>query len=145
MLYTEKPSVFRSAFEVVSCVYIVWGKILLLHRQWDKPQGGTWGLPAGKLHAGESLVNALSREVHEEIGVEIDVLHFAFHAKTYVVYPEYDFMYYIYSYSSDSRPEITLNKTEHSEYVWVTPQEALGMYLIQDEDTALKIVFPNMR
>jgi len=33
--------------------------------------GRRWTLPGGKVKTGEALVNALRREVHEEIGVEI--------------------------------------------------------------------------
>jgi 8-oxo-dGTP diphosphatase len=45
------------------------GKILLAQRPVDKHLGGLWEFPGGKCEANESAVDALSRELHEEIGI----------------------------------------------------------------------------
>ena len=34
---------------------------------------GTWGLPGGRLEAGETFVDAAHREAHEEAGIEIEL------------------------------------------------------------------------
>ena len=44
-------------------------QILLAMRPDDKHQGGLWEFPGGKLEAGESVKEALSRELKEELGI----------------------------------------------------------------------------
>ncbi len=46
------------------------GRVLLAERPQGKVSPGFWELPGGKLDPGESPMQALARELHEEIGVE---------------------------------------------------------------------------
>lgn len=48
------------------------GRFLLARRPEGKPYAGYWEFPGGKVEAGESLLHALSRELHEELGIEVD-------------------------------------------------------------------------
>ena len=48
------------------------GDILIAMRSADKHQGGLWEFPGGKVEEGESALDALSRELYEELGIEID-------------------------------------------------------------------------
>ena len=47
------------------------GRFLLTSRPPGKVYAGYWEFPGGKLEAGESVEQALRRELHEEIGVTI--------------------------------------------------------------------------
>lgn len=44
---------------------------LLTSRPDGKPYGGYWEFPGGKLEAGESALDALIRELSEEIGIQV--------------------------------------------------------------------------
>lgn len=45
---------------------------LLTSRPEGKPYAGYWEFPGGKIEAGESVMQALKRELHEELGITID-------------------------------------------------------------------------
>jgi 8-oxo-dGTP diphosphatase len=49
------------------------GKVLLGNRPADKPWPGWWELPGGKLEPGETVMQALARELCEEIGITVTV------------------------------------------------------------------------
>ena len=47
------------------------GRFLLTSRPAGKVYAGYWEFPGGKLEAGESVAQALKRELHEELGISI--------------------------------------------------------------------------
>jgi len=51
------------------------GRFLLTSRPVGKVYAGYWEFPGGKLEAGESVEQALRRELQEEIGVTIGAAH----------------------------------------------------------------------
>lgn len=51
------------------------GRVLLAERPAGKPAAGYWEFPGGKLEPDENPAQALTRELHEELGVEIEAAH----------------------------------------------------------------------
>jgi 8-oxo-dGTP diphosphatase len=47
------------------------GRFLLTSRPPGKVYAGWWEFPGGKLERGESVVAALARELHEELGIDV--------------------------------------------------------------------------
>jgi 8-oxo-dGTP pyrophosphatase MutT (NUDIX family) len=61
---------------LIVCATIVKGQRVLLVRHSDlkKPDHGDWLLPAGSVESGESLEEALKREISEELSLRIKVV-----------------------------------------------------------------------
>jgi len=51
------------------------GRFLLTSRPAGKVYAGYWEFPGGKLEPGESVEDALRRELHEELGITIGPVH----------------------------------------------------------------------
>lgn len=51
------------------------GRFLLTSRPAGKVYAGYWEFPGGKLEAGETVEQALQRELHEELGITIGAAH----------------------------------------------------------------------
>jgi 8-oxo-dGTP diphosphatase len=49
------------------------GAFLLTSRPAGKPYAGYWEFPGGKVEQGESTLDALCRELQEELGIEVSV------------------------------------------------------------------------
>lgn len=48
------------------------GRFLLAQRPPGKPYAGYWEFPGGKVETGESAERALARELHEELGIDVE-------------------------------------------------------------------------
>ena len=63
----------RSITEVAAGILLdAEGRYLLGQRPEGKPYAGYWEVPGGKLEAGESVFDALQRELKEELGITIE-------------------------------------------------------------------------
>ena len=67
---SERPVVAASGI-------VVHDGALLLVRRGQPPQIGKWAVPGGQVEFGESLREAVAREVREETGIEVAVGEFA--------------------------------------------------------------------
>lgn len=141
MIYSTKPKDFKAQNEIVSCFVENDGEILLLHRLESKFEGGTWGVPAGKVEAGESINEALIRETWEETHIKLAESDILFFDKVYVRYPNFDFNFYIFHSLLDKRPNVKINNKEHQNFKWISPQQALKENLIRDLDGCIKLYY----
>ena len=63
------------------------GRVLLAERPPSKSMAGLWEFPGGKVETGETPETALKRELHEELGIAVeveDLLPLTFASHTYV-------------------------------------------------------------
>ncbi|MFA6228331.1 MAG: NUDIX hydrolase [Patescibacteria group bacterium] len=139
---------FKPKFAVVGC-YLFYGKlVLMLKRHPLKPYGGLWCVPGGKMDSGESIIQALNRELAEETGI---VLPADISSRMYclgprfVRYPDYDFLYFTFSAEwpkDQESPLPLLNQREHTEWRWLPVADALKRSdLVPDEAECLQEVW----
>ena len=55
----------------VAVIYNGQGEVLIQLRAADTHQGGLWEFPGGKIEAGESVEQALEREIREELNIDV--------------------------------------------------------------------------
>jgi nucleoside triphosphatase len=104
------------------------GKILLAksHKWFDK-----YTLPGGHIEIGETMEEALKREVKEEVGLEVDVVEFltmqeAIFAKEFYRKKHFIFFDFLCRASDQS---VKLDKDELQEYIWEYPGQAFNLNL----------------
>jgi 8-oxo-dGTP diphosphatase len=131
--------VFPPLVLVAACVLLDGeGRVLIAKRPPGCPLAGLWEFPGGKVEAGESPEHALSRELAEELGIEIAAddlapLTFASHA-----YPDFHLLMPLFLCS---RWRGALTPQEGQELAWVRPAE-LASYDMPPADEPLKAVLP---
>jgi 8-oxo-dGTP diphosphatase len=80
----QTPSVVVASKVVEVAVAVILApnrQVLLAQRPAGKPMAGYWEFPGGKLEPGESVFDALKREIDEELGIVVE------HADPWVVLP----------------------------------------------------------
>ena len=99
--------------------------ILLQHRADWSHFGGTWGLPGGARHAGESAVDGALREAAEEAAVPPDAVHVLFESVL-----DLGFWSYTTVVAQAIRPfEPHMADVESIELRWVAVPEVTGLPL----------------
>lgn len=66
------PSSSTSIHVAVGVIFKTSGEILIALRPDDRPLGGYWEFPGGKVEAGEETLDALKRELYEELGIHVE-------------------------------------------------------------------------
>ena len=94
-------------------------QILVTQRTAQQPMPLKWEFPGGKMEPGEGPEEALRRELHEELGVEVEV------GQIYEVlahaYPSFDLLMLVYPCRlvGEGNPELR----EVADMAWVKPLE----------------------
>ncbi len=113
------PDGFACRVHVAACYVEYKGCYLLLQRPETVSEGLTWTIPGGKVEAGETTHQAVSRELFEETGIKIDELKaFEPRGSFFIRRDDFDFIYHMFHLSLSSLPKVYISK-EHRAYDWV--------------------------
>lgn len=139
MISLTKPANFDKPMQVVGCFIENDGKILLLHRHSNKPEGSTWCSPGGKVEpTDQNLVEAIKREVFEETGIIANTNDYKFITTFYVSYANgKNFIYHKFKLPVLTAT-IKTDESEHQNHAWFSPIDAIKLPLIQHEGDTIK-------
>jgi 8-oxo-dGTP diphosphatase len=90
----QPPQPPRKRTLVVAALVRDAGKVLMSRRRADQAMGLLWEFPGGKVEPGEHPHAALVREVHEELGCDLEVGRI--HEVVFHAYPDFDLYMLVY-------------------------------------------------
>lgn len=99
------------------------GRMLAIRRAAGIPASGAWCFPGGAIEAGESVEQALVREIAEELGVAIRPLREVWRWRR----PDGSLMLHWWMAELDGDGPIVPNPAEVAEVRWVTVEEFLRL------------------
>jgi 8-oxo-dGTP diphosphatase len=141
-VFQEPPENFHPRLEVAACYLTVDEQVLFMKRQPHKSDGNLWGIPGGRCEKGETAHQAVVREVSEETGIDLSGKTLKYFGVLYIRLPDIDFTYHMYAHAlADIPKEIVIDTAEHSEYQWMTLQEALKLPLIRGEAECICLAY----
>lgn len=100
---------------------------------------GKYAVPGGHVELGESMEDALRREVKEETGLDIDNIEFlCFQEFVYddAFWKPRHFLFFDFVCSTDSTQAVLNDEAE--EFVWVSPEDALALPLDSYTEVAIR-------
>jgi len=104
------------------------GKILLAksHKWFDK-----YTLPGGHIEVGESMVDAVRREVKEEVGLDVEVVEMLLVQEAIFAPEFYKKKHFIFIdfYCKSKDQQVKLDQNEIQDYIWVYPGAAYNLKL----------------
>ncbi len=117
----------KQKLRVVGCFLEYKNTFLILLRHSQKPDGNTWGLPAGKVDPNETDEAAVLREVEEETGYKAQKNDLKMLGDYVFEFPDLALEFPTYSLKLAKPFMAQYRKDEHTEARWVTPEECYAM------------------
>ena len=127
-LVNPRNTMQQAPISVVAAVIQRDGRYLVGRRPPDKRHGGLWEFPGGKVDAGESMLDAIRRELIEELAVSTSHI-----GRTLFSSRDGDTPFVIHFVEVEIEGEPV--PREHTEVAWVTPSE-LGALSLAPADAA---------
>jgi 8-oxo-dGTP diphosphatase len=109
-----------NAIEVVAAVIFREGKVLCVQRPQNSKEyiSLKWEFPGGKVEQGEDRIQALKREIREELLIEIQIIEFLMTVEH--TYPDFHLVMHAYTCEIFSGGPVL---TEHVDMKWLPVEE----------------------
>ncbi|WP_230208181.1 (deoxy)nucleoside triphosphate pyrophosphohydrolase [Microlunatus sp. Gsoil 973] len=121
---------------VVAAVFLRDGLVLGCRRRTDRPAGGRWEFPGGKIEPGETPQQALHREILEELGVSITVGAWLDTSTTIVDGAPIELSCYLVE---DFEPDPVIS-TDHDQLVWRHHADLPAMPFAEPDLPAVRLI-----
>ncbi len=133
----KNPKILDNVMLIQKCIVVRSdGTILAIRRvDNDHSRPGAWDLPGGGYEQGEDVLNAIKREIKEEVGINagtVTPLYFANKIGTKVGLFYGDKVFALCYSCRNWSGEVKLSD-EHAEYKWMKPDEFMQLYFAEDD------------
>jgi 8-oxo-dGTP pyrophosphatase MutT (NUDIX family) len=112
---------------VVGCFLEHDGKYVLLLRHAHKPDGNTWGLPAGKVEPNETDEAAILRELREETGYRADASELQYMREDVYQFDHGPVTFVVFKVVITQPHAVKIEESAHQIYKWVSHKEGYAM------------------
>ncbi len=138
--------VYRKQHVVTSVVAVIVDdeERVLLTRRAVPPFQGMWVMPGGKIDLGEPILDALHREVREEIGLTVTVAGLVDVFEHLTPGPDNDHFVILYYRCRPAGHDLVLNPEEVAEARWVPRAELRGHPMPEGTRYILGQLFPEL-
>jgi 8-oxo-dGTP diphosphatase len=140
--FLEKPSWFSGTLEVSTVFMECDQKILLLqlikNNKWTAEK---WAIPGGKLEKNETPLVGLQREIWEELQLAPKSSELHYKLSLFVKHPIAQYQLHLFCWDLLKFPDITLNPSEHQNFVWQPKSNFAGVPLIEGQEEAYRYVY----
>lgn len=116
------------------------GQILVMWRSEENDfSGGVWEYPMGRLEQGEDCATGLLREVHEETGLDVEIVKVidVAHLHRGEKVPENEVIGVLFGCKYLGEKEVVIS-SEHTKYEWVDVSEAIERMPIEQMKEVIK-------
>ncbi len=127
---------------VVACIIDKKERVLLTQRCIE-PFCDQWVMPGGKIDHGESILDALHREVREEVGLEIQIDRLIDVYEHVGVGHKNDHYVILYYRAHPSSGSVKINTDEVTRAAWVPPEQLNQVSMTPGTRHILAQVFPS--
>ena len=116
------------------------GRLLVVRRS-KEPAKGTWHLPGGFTEVGETIEQAIAREVKEELNIDIEVKKYLFSIPNSYCYKNIEKypLDFFFECKITNISDLNIDLSENSDYAFLAPEE------IKVEDFGLPSIREAMR
>ena len=116
------------------------GRVFMARRRPEKSYGGHWELPGGKVEPGEAHQEALTRELHEELSIKVEVGKFLASG----VDQKNDVRIILHGYQIEMKSQ-PLSSSDHDLMEWFTSQEIQSLAIPPADLPILAALFTQSR
>ena len=140
-IFLDEPKDFKPDCQVSTVFMECEDSILLLLRARYEHSADTWGIPGGKLEHNETPLEALIRELDEELKLKPPISALEFKRSIFVKHPKVHYILHLYVWKLDSFPEVILDPCEHTDLKWLKMSLLDTVPLIEGQLEAFKIAY----
>lgn len=110
----------KQEYDVAGCLVFHGDEFLILRRHPNKAKPLTWDIPAGKIEPSEDREVGMVRELFEETGIRVSTDELVYLGMDRIEEPTYILHFHVFRYDVQTKPEITVSPSEHTESTWIT-------------------------
>ena len=111
------------------------GRFLIARKISGKPMAGLWEFPGGKINEGEQAEQAISREIQEELSLEITTCRLFC---TYSYQKTDRTLHFTFFTCKFKEKEVAL--TDHDAIAWITPGELIAYEIAPADQIAADMI-----